>query len=201
MSRNKKPCKCHLLMIEFLFTPVFFLLITDLMGDKFSFKINLIVLISLLFFFGITQILFLTTLKKSPVLPDNKMTKLTTYAGIVTSVIYPLLLILAFKIYFDSGAFTISFTRYYFLIGCLIWALSLVLIAYLVFRTSTKRANLFAIGGVVHALVILLPLVPFTNHVYLPGVVALFILPVSITSVVMAFVSGSWVDRNIERIT
>ncbi len=153
-SWNIPSLRYNLLTVEFLLIPItIFIMLYDAFR-MFSFKKSVVLYSLIFFYFGFTHLLFFTGLKNSSVLKNDRKTRVITYAGIMSTLIFSVLFLLSPNVYFHHFyyelSFVISFSHEMLIFGSIFWAISFLLIAYQVYRSSTKRAHLVYLGTSVY---------------------------------------------------
>lgn len=189
----------NLLTVEFLLIPIVLFFILYGAFSAFSYKTNLILFSVIFFYFGFTHILFLTGMRNSSVFKDDKLTEIITYSGVVISVIFCVLFLLSPDLYFHhldaELSFDILFTHDLLLLGSIFWAISFLLIAYQVYRSSTEKSYIVYVGASTYGF--LLPGY-FFSFIELEEEVCYLYLAILLLSAVMIVATSYWVKMNFD---
>ncbi len=181
----------HLLPIEFFIVPIFFFLLLNEFFNSFYSHINLIFFFSFLFLFSFIKILLFSGFKNFSLLEHYENSGMLIYAGIATSIAFCVPLFLSPVLFFsiDYG-FSIYFSRVHMVTGTSIWALSYVLLGYLIYKTKLEKKGVLSVGMFVYGpLLVTLAFGRFIS-------ICLLLPIVSLISLLMVIISIGWVNEN-----
>ncbi len=179
----------HLIAIEFLLISIFFFFAISV-SPVFTIQITvgLFIFFSQIFFFGLAHISFFTGVKKSSLLPKNKISELTSYLGIASTMAFCILLMFSIDIYFAEGlTFVVLFSEHYFRLGVLAWSFSYLMIAAVVYQTTSIGKELFVGGTILIAIFLSIAgYMGFCLAYQFLGLISLFMIVITI----------DWVNQN-----